>query len=476
MTMDKTWDTKRMMTPYLVPGSYERADVEPVALHPCIPMAGCLVAFLYVSVAYNGVFLGRILPTVGKEAFITPFQVAFNLSWFLAAWSYLRAHLADAGSKPPEWNEFVKNEGDALPHWAARPEWQPGKATFCKKCLEPRPERAHHCTVCKKCVLRMDHHCPWIGNCVGLSNYKFFLLLNLYSSLACVIALVSALPEFVTCMMVMLTLGWDTVELTYFDVVAFVAFYTVTLTLSGFMFQMVFVHLPLAMQNLTTIEENYENMDNPFDQMSTQANLSQVLGAPGLDWVFPVTPWRLVTDGIYFPCNVERLTLIGTGVLEQVLAEEEASRLATESTSERRSLIAALSLKSLRGKWVIENDPKTTIAIQDNGHTLYNGRHWGNQLDLTQRNNDERVIIERADGWSIDMENSNADCLLWKRGADAIVKWRRVEKEERSWEKLWRLRYRNPPQSAQRTNVSPYVVASPRGRIRGCCRRKAQWV
>lgn len=46
-----------------------------------------------------------------------------------------------------------------------------------------KPERAHHDSVTGRCVLKMDHYCVWLINCVGLLNYKAFLTFLLWAFL-----------------------------------------------------------------------------------------------------------------------------------------------------------------------------------------------------------------------------------------------------------------------------------------------------
>merc|ERR1719262_1239483 len=60
-----------------------------------------------------------------------------------------------------------------------------GDRRNCKWCTKYKPDRCHHCRVCRTCVLRMDHHCPWIYNCVGFRNHKYFFLLLFYCAADC---------------------------------------------------------------------------------------------------------------------------------------------------------------------------------------------------------------------------------------------------------------------------------------------------
>ncbi|XP_010940329.1 protein S-acyltransferase 11 [Elaeis guineensis] len=57
--------------------------------------------------------------------------------------------------------------------------------TFCMYCAKPKPPRAHHCRSCRTCVLDMDHHCPFIGNCVGAANHRFFIAFLMSVIISC---------------------------------------------------------------------------------------------------------------------------------------------------------------------------------------------------------------------------------------------------------------------------------------------------
>ncbi|KAL4577745.1 hypothetical protein LXL04_013858 [Taraxacum kok-saghyz] len=44
----------------------------------------------------------------------------------------------------------------------------------CSFCNVVQPPRTKHCHDCEKCILQFDHHCVWLGTCIGQRNHRRF--------------------------------------------------------------------------------------------------------------------------------------------------------------------------------------------------------------------------------------------------------------------------------------------------------------
>ncbi|XP_019364439.1 PREDICTED: palmitoyltransferase ZDHHC3 isoform X2 [Crocodylus porosus] len=117
--------------------------------------------------------------------------ILFNTLAFLALASHFRAMLTDPGAVP---------KGNATKEFIESLQLKPGQVVYkCPKCCSIKPDRAHHCSVCKRCIRKMDHHCPWVNNCVGENNQKYFVLFTMYIALISLHALIMVGFHFLYC-------------------------------------------------------------------------------------------------------------------------------------------------------------------------------------------------------------------------------------------------------------------------------------
>jgi len=221
-----------------------------------------------------------------------------------------------------------------------------GERRHCKWCAKYKPDRCHHCRVCRMCILKMDHHCPWIYNCVGFGNHKFFFLLLFYAVIA---------SHIITWTMAG-TLKESVDAETPFFTMFFLLFGE---TLAGFLAILVTCfwgfHIWLMLKSMTTIEFCEKSMKRTSYDISvydrgTSGSIRAVLGDNPAFWLLPICPPS--GDGLTFasteetPLRLSKDIEVGSDARKTERASHKKSKAAagtgecggseSESSGERR--------------------------------------------------------------------------------------------------------------------------------------------
>ncbi|XP_047951406.1 probable protein S-acyltransferase 14 [Salvia hispanica] len=242
-----------------------------------------------VGVSYYAVVItnyGPGLAAGGLDSLIAFFVLAlFHSLLVMLLWSYFSVVFTDPGTVPPNWRPAADEErGDNDPLTASEfpSDTENSRVRFCRKCNQLKPPRCHHCSVCGRCVLKMDHHCVWVVNCVGALNYKNFLLFLFYTFLETSVVTLSLLPHFIQFFSDGEIPGTPGTLATTF--LAFVLNLAFALSVMGFLI----LHISLVCANTTTIEA-YEKKSSPkwhYD-LGRKRNFEQVFGMDRKFWFIP---------------------------------------------------------------------------------------------------------------------------------------------------------------------------------------------
>lgn len=208
---------------------------------------------------------------------------------------YWRVILIGPGS-PLDFPELIPNDIDSLIPPPISLQWvtikSDGNARFCNKCKVWKPDRCHHCSGCDKCILRMDHHCPWFGTCIGYKNHRFFFQFLIYSTIYSI--LVGILSSWYVWKQ--LENGMISINVMFVAILGFVF----GLSLLGFTGFTIYNLLT----NRTTIEQyekqryRHRRFDNPFD-LGWKNNWHSVMKFGLLTWL-PIGLQNDINGGILF--------------------------------------------------------------------------------------------------------------------------------------------------------------------------------
>nr|XP_061821586.1 palmitoyltransferase ZDHHC20-B-like isoform X2 [Nerophis lumbriciformis] len=254
------------------------------------------------------------IPSIGEKVV---YLIFFHLSFVLFVWSYWKTIFTKPANPSKKFclpkNEKERYEKEERPESQQEILWRAatilplytrtgaGAIRYCDRCQVIKPDRCHHCSACDMCVLKMDHHCPWVNNCVGFSNYKFFILFLAYSLLYCLFIAATVLQYFIKFWTNELRDSQSTAKFHVLFLFFVAAMFCISI-LSLFSY-----HLWLVGKNRSTIEAFRAPVfrtgsDKNGFSLGFRKNIAQVFGDQKKYWLLPV--FTSQGDGLTFPTRL----------------------------------------------------------------------------------------------------------------------------------------------------------------------------
>lgn len=255
----------------------------------------------------------------------------------------------------------------------------------------------------------MDHHCPWVNNCIGFWNRKYFILLLFYVQISTIFVFGALIPDLIKSGVYLYEAVTDIHNIHIKEVIFALEVIIVFLFASlicTLMFMFFNFHRKLVRENKTTIE-NLEHKNKEYRsnyEMSEEENIVQVMGTIKWLWPFPIMPncAKPKGEGIYFHKNHDSEGSEGEGEDEenknQGNERPPANFGAAQDSSQNQNSQVVPTANILRTSNQINQGGQPVQAALNNPNTV----RTADQMDKpeTAKQGDKMIIHnEKASQW-----------------------------------------------------------------------------
>ena len=226
-----------------------------------------IFTILLYSIPY--IFTIIILLKLGKiKQYLNAIYIVFSsIFYMIQVYSTIKGGCSDPGILPRQNADIYYTTNKA--NLKYRIHGHILRLNYCYSCSLFRPPRTSHCAICDNCVERFDHHCLWLGTCIGKRNYKYFYYLLGFLNLSAIFQICFCL--YVLIFEVKKIKSKESNNYTLLILISSIIFYDL-LFLSLFIGKLFILHTYLVIKDLTFYEHAKDKMSiypkgiNPYNK------------------------------------------------------------------------------------------------------------------------------------------------------------------------------------------------------------------